>query len=300
MTIILILKKMVSIFLASILLLITPVKQSEPLSAKDDDALRLNFSVLSDCHIEGNNLETFRVFHKILNSVKATDSKNDALVFLGDNTMNGQDIESMFFYGAIERINPCDNVFVALGNHDVGNGEGDYNKLCDRFMGYNNAFFDAGLTKPYYYKVVNGYYFIFLASEDKTVNTALITDEQIDWLKDVLAEAEKTGNPIFVFNHHPLTYLEEDSMKIANVLQGIDNVFYLHGHTHWELGEWTFKDEYGIKTVNVPKSTEHATDGYDCGIGMQVEVYDDEVIIRARDFYDDLWVEDYEVSYPIA
>lgn len=300
MTIILMLKKVVSIFLASILLLITPTCTPEPHSAKNPDEIKLNFTVLSDCHIEGNNLETFRIFHKILKNVKSTEGKNDAVVFLGDNTMNGQDIESMFFYGAIDRIKPSENILVAMGNHDIGNGIGDYVTLSSRYMDYNNMFFDMELSKPYYYKVINGCYFIVLATEQMTVNTMYISDEQISWLEDVLAEAQKSDNPIFVFNHHPLTSVEEDSMKIANVLSGIDNLIYIHGHTHWELGDWTFGETAGINTINVPRTTEHPVDGYDCGIGMQIEVYEDEVIVRTRDFYDDFWVEDYEVSYPIG
>ncbi len=299
MTIILTLKKLISVFLASIMLMITPAKTSEPYSAKSDD-VKLNFSVLSDCHIEGNNLETFRIFHKIIKGVKTTENKLDAVVFLGDNTMNGQDIESMFFYGALDRLQPCENIFVLQGNHDVGNGEGDYEKLRDRFLGYNNSFFDAGLTKSYYYRVVNGCYMIFLASEDDTVNDAYITDEQIEWLEDVIDEAQKTGNPIFVFNHHPIYATEGDYMKIARVLQGVDNLLYFFGHTHWALTEeWTFYEEYGIQSINLPRCTEPVSLGYDAGIGMQVEVYEDEVVVRTRDYYDDLWVEGYERTYPI-
>lgn len=300
MAIILTIKKMISVFLASILLMITPPSTSEPYSPENADEIKLNFTVLSDCHIEGNNLETFKIFHKILKGAKTTTSKNDAVVFLGDNTMNGQDIESMFFYGAIDQIKPSENIFVAQGNHDVGNGEGDYEQLRDRFLGYNNSFFDAGLTKAYYHRVVNGCYFIFLASESNTVNDAYISDEQIEWLRDILAEAQESGNPIFVFNHHPIYAVEDDSMKIVRALQGIDNLLYIFGHTHWALTpEWTIYEEYGIQSINLPRCTEPVSKGYDAGIGLQVEVYDDKVVVRIRDYYDDLWVEGYEKTYEI-
>lgn len=300
MTIILMLKKFIAIALTSILIMITPAGTSEPYSPKNEDAIKLNFTVLSDCHIEGNNLETFKLFHKILKGAKTTTSKNDAVVFLGDNTMNGQDIESMFFYGAIDQIKPAENIFVVQGNHDVGNGEGDYEQLRDRFLGYNNSFFDAGLTKAYYYRVVNGCYFIFLASEDDTVNDAYISDEQIEWLKSVLAEAQETSNPIFVFNHHPIYAVQDDLMKLVRVLQGIDNLLYIFGHTHWALTEeWTIYEEYGIQSINLPRCTEPVSLGYDAGIGLQVEVYDDEVVVRIRDYYDDLWVDGYEKTYEI-
>ncbi len=300
MAIILTIKKLISIFLASILLFITPAATSQPYSPKDADGIKLNFTVLSDCHIEGNNLETFRIFHKILKGVKTTASKNDAVVFLGDNTMNGQDIESMFFYGAIDKIKPSENIFVVQGNHDVGNGEGDYEQLRDRFLGYNNSFFDAGLTKSYYYRVVNGCFFIFLASESNTVNDAYISDEQIQWLEDVLTKAQESGNPIFVFNHHPIYAVQDDSMKLVNILQGIDNLLYIFGHTHWAINDtWTIYEEYGIQSINLPRCTEPVSKDYDAGIGLQVEVYENEVVVRIRDYYDDLWVDGFEKTYEI-
>ena len=300
MAILLTLKKMISVFLAEILLFITPAATSEPYSPKNAEDIGLNFTVLSDCHIEGNNLETFKIFHKILKGAKTTTSTNDAVVFLGDNTMNGQDIESMFFYGAIDQINPSENIFVVQGNHDVGNGEGDYEQLRDRFLGYNNSFFNANLTKAYYHRVVNGCYFIFLASESNTVNEAYISDEQIEWLKDVLAEAQESGNPIFVFNHHPIYAVQDDYLKLYYVLLGIDNLFYLSGHTHREIEkDWTFGNYYGIRTINLHRCTEPVSEDYDAGIGMQIEVYDNEVVFRVRDYYDDLWVDGYEMTYEI-
>ncbi len=293
MSIILTIKKSISLFLAGVMMLLFPAGTAEQYSAKNEDSLVADFTVLSDTHIEGNNYDTYKKFRRLLNGVKANKNGTDALVFLGDNTMNGQDIESMFFYGTLDIVKPADNIFVVQGNHDVGNGEGNYEKLCDRFLEYNNNFFNAELDKVYYHRIVNGCYMIFLASESNTVNDAYISDEQIQWLENILAEAQESGNPIFVFNHHPIYAVQDDSMKLVRVLQGIDNLLYIFGHTHWALTpEWTIYEEYGIQSINLPRCI-------DDGIGLQIEVYEDEVVVRIRDFYDDMWVEGYEKTYSI-
>ena len=50
-------------------------------------------------------------------------------------------------------------------------------------------------------------------------------------------------------------------------------------------------------SVNVPKSTEHAVEGYETGIGAVVEVYENNVLLRFRDFDDGKWVEGYEYNF---
>lgn len=266
--------------------------------AKDADKLITSFTVLSDIHIEGNNYPTFREFSEILKEVHNAED-NDTLVFLGDNTMNCQDIESIFFYGALKAANPADNLVIVPGNHDFGNGTGDYEMYRDRFLKYAN-FAGADIDSPYFYKVIDGCYFIVLATESDTVNDMNISDAQLQWLKGVLDEAAKTDRPIFVFNHHPINYIQNgEYTRLSDVIDDYDNLLYFCGHTHAPLSSSSVSVVNGVQQINIPKSTEHATDGYECGIGAVVEVYEDEVLLRIRDFDDGKWVEGYEYSYPI-
>ena len=264
--------------------------------AKDADKLITSFTVLSDIHIEGNNYPTFREFSEILKEVHNAED-NDTLVFLGDNTMNCQDIESIFFYGALKAAKPADNLVIVPGNHDFGNGTGDYEMYRDRFLKYAN-FAGADIDSPYFYKVIDGCYFIVLATESDTVNDMNISDAQLQWLKGVLDEAAKTDRPIFVFNHHPVNYIQNgEYTRLSDVIDDYDNLLYFCGHTHAPLSSSSVSVVNGVQQINIPKSTEHATEGYECGIGAVVEVYDGEVLLRIRDFDDGKWVEGYEYSY---
>ncbi len=295
-------KNIISIIMALFLIPVNMIFPTDKHEAKRPDEVKTSFSVVSDCHIEGNNYETFKVFTKILKDAEATDKK-DAMVFLGDNTMNGQEIESIFFFTALRFANPADNLIVAAGNHDYSNGEGDYQEHLNRYLKYNNNVLGAKIDKPYFYKVINGCYFVVLSSEDKSVNNMYITDTQLNWLDGVLAEADSKGAPIFVFNHHPSLYVQYDRMyDLNNVLKKYDNLLYFSGHTHNALSGDTVTTIDGVNHINLPKVTEHAygQDVYDCGIGAVVEVYENEVLLRIRDFYDGKWVEEYEYSYPIV
>lgn len=185
-------------------------------------------------------------------------------------------------------------VLVATGNHDLSNGEGKYSTFAERFMDYNNMFFGSGLEKPYYYRVIEGCYFIILSTEDTTVDTMYISDEQLQWLGNMLSQAEQTNSPVFVMNHYPVDYIEgRDFCDLADVLNDYDNLLYFCGHTHDEYSEESIYEAYGINCINLPKCTEHAYEDYDTGIGAQVEVYDGEIVVRIRDFYDGIWLEEY-------
>ena len=265
--------------------------------AKNPNELLYSFSVISDSHIESNAFEKYQDFVTTLRGMKAGESI-EAAVFLGDNVMNGQGFESFLFYTALKEINPADSILVALGNHDVGNGEGDYKKLLNRFLDYNSKYLGNNLEKPYYYRIINGCYMIFLATEDMSVNDCIITDAQYAWLQALLNEASDKNAPIFVFNHHPIHRIEgDDYYKLVNMLGEYDNLLYVNGHTHMSLTEFSFRKQGNVDTVYLPCS---AGNSDDAGIGIVVEVYDNEILVRPRNFLTGEWIIELEHSYPIS
>lgn len=291
-------RKVVASFLALFLLLGVSLP-TETHDVKDAENCKMNFTVLSDAHMEGNNKPPRDRFIQTLYDVKNCETPNDALVFLGDNTMNGQNIENLFFYGLIERIQPAESIYTAMGNHDTGNGVDQYDKLASRFWSYYNAFTGNQVEAPYYYSVkLDDCYFIFMASESDAVNSPDISIEQINWLDGVLTEAENDNLPAFVFNHHPYTHLIENYTELLDVLVAHHDVFYICGHTH-TTKLLAFDFDYDSHYINLPKCTDivSSTDEYDdAGTGIQVEIYDSQVVIRARRFYASEWLYEYDYS----
>lgn len=300
------LRKFISILMTLVMAIGIGAYKAPEHTVLDEDECRLCVTVLSDVHIEGNNLPRYNSFGRILKGVNKNAFGNDAVVFLGDNTMNGQNIESLLFYGAVRRAR-LDNVITVCGNHDVGNGNGDYNELLDRFLGYNNTMLKADIDKPYYYKVVDGYYFIVLAPEDLCVSEFPFSEEQLEFLDETLSEATAEGKPAFVCAHHPWYYVDDDIYdEMEETLTKYENVFFLAGHTHFPCCEgWTFSQDDGINGVNLPRCTELAGENdreiYEgTGWGVQLEIYDSEVVGRVRNYYTGEWDDSLEYHFELV
>ena len=279
--------------LASLLLIGVAAPQTT-YTVLQEEACLTNFTVMSDVHMEGNNKASRDAFIREMYDVKNNTFGNDALVLLGDNTMNGQHIESLFLYGLLAKIEPAEQVFIALGNHDTGNGEGRYNSLISRFYTYYNDFYDAGISTPYYAKELNGYQFLFLGSEEDDVNSPIVSDQQLQWLDAQLAQATAEGKPVFVCSHHPYTHYENPE-ALVSILTSYKNVFFFTGHMHrYDIYQEDLAE--GVHFFNLPRVTElnEADDTFEVtGQGLNVEIYEDQVVVRARNYYTSEWMQTY-------
>lgn len=285
--------------LATVMILLTMFSpafgsKAESYSAERPDELITSFAVVSDIHVETNHPEPYNSLKGVLQGIKVGEDI-DAVVYTGDNVMNGQVLEDVFFYSAVRAVMPAKNNYVITGNHDLGNGEGDYSKFRSNFILFNKLVLGNDIDELYYYKVVNGCYMIFMSSEDLCVGDYVISDEQLNWLKGVLDKAQAENAPILVFNHHPIYLVRDrDYREIAWLLQKYDNLVYFHGHYHNQLTTDSFYEWHGVDCINVPRATENSD--YDPGSGLVVEVYEDEIVVRSRDFIKGEWM-DFRYTY---
>lgn len=299
------LRMAVSVVLAALMSFFTIGSPREAHTVLDEEKCLLNVCVISDAHIETTNPTRYKVFRRILQDAGNNRFGNDAVVFLGDNTMNGQELESMLFYGAVKASNPADEYLVCCGNHDVGNGEGDYNKLFNRFSSYSSTITNVKTDKPYYYKIINGYYFIVLGPDDLCVYEMPMSEEQYKFLEDTLELASRSDRPIFVVAHHPVFDMgDDDGDRVCEIISRYKNVFVLDGHTHMPFIEgWSFCED-DVNEMNFPRCTELSGEKDneiydDTGDAGQIEVYENEVVVRARNFYKGEWYDYMEYHYKL-
>ena len=124
---------------------------------------------------------------------------------------------------------------------------------------------------------------------------AVITQEQMDWLKERL-DAAQEGKPVFVFLHQPLNHvgdwgtLGEPSEALRELFEQYGNVFVFNGHMHDGLEKTNVTQSGGVTYVNVPSLLSQLPRG----VGWQVEAYDGQVVLRARNFIEGAWLEDFE------
>lgn len=259
------------------------------------DELLASFVVVSDIHVETNQPESYNYLNKVLEGIKAGENV-DAVIYTGDNVMNGQELENIFFYSAVKSVMPSENNFVLAGNHDLGNSSGDYEKLLSNYIANNKFYLGEDVGKGYFYRVVNGCYIICLISEAESTWALEIGEEQFTWLEGVLQQAQAEDAPIFVFNHYPVNYSGGSSDKLAALLTEYDADLFVHGHYHdHPIYAGNFYNWKGVDSVNMTRPTEMTL--FDAGEGIVIEVYENEFVVRVRNFITGEWKEDLVYTY---
>ena len=295
--------RLASLFVSCVMLMLFAPGDgvTEPFDVKDPASCTLSLTVFSDVHVESNNYPRYKVFADSLRNAVCSQTESDAFLFLGDSVMNGQKIENMIFHGTTATLLKDRKVIPVPGNHDFGNGEGDYEHIRQRWYTYTEAFFGKKLTTPYYCDEVNGCRFIILANEEQDIENMHMSDDQYAWLALQLEEAARTGMPTFVLAHYPPRMAkpinpasQSDLCRMLAEFNRTHDLFYLCGHLHSLPGPSTFHAWSGFPEAYLPCLSLLNEEGeiFDgTGYGMQVELYADSVVFRVRNYYTGEWAE---------
>lgn len=287
----------------------------ETIDKTDAENCLLSATILSDLHMEGTNPERHKRVGGVLRAAKQADT--DLLLLLGDNTMNGQIVETLFAYGLVTRFFNNNDVIIAPGNHDMDTSEntnGTFETLQNRYVTMRNNFFGNSGDKVYYSREENGYKFIVLGGEGRTEEDGkqIISDEQLSWLENELSDAKESGKPCFIINHY-LVYgrngwrstadfnITDQNDRLTEILEtsGV-RTFYFCGHSHYGVSDDSVQTTNNVTYINLPATGNpgnyypaNESCGKD-GIGMQMEVYEDSVVLRFRNYLTGEWLEGYD------
>ena len=231
--------------------------------------------------------------------------KFDAVIGLGDITENAQQTEYQLVYENLAGIDT--RYIMATGNHDIRlHG---YNYSVKTFTDFANALNDNEnpISELNFSERVGGYKVIVLGSDKMELERVYLSDEVLEWLDDEV-EAEN-GKPTFVICHQTLKnthneglafgsitnaggHMGDQSIVVKKILSKYKNVFFITGHLHSGFGPDSYNNVDGIHCINAPSMAIENKDGTynDAGTGYIMEVYEDEVIFRARDFAKGTWV----------
>ncbi|WP_202512202.1 DUF4073 domain-containing protein [Streptomyces sp. SID3343] len=199
---------------------------------------------------------------------------------------------------------------------------------------FQNFYDFTGLDKVFYERVVDGVPMLFLGTEkymkyhdDTKWDEVWFSEEQLTWLEQRMNYWESQGKPTFVFSHHVLPdtvsgtrnklysadYLQAD--RIMKILGSHKDAVLFTSHTHWDLNlsDWAVRKVVpetgnleGFTVVNTGAMETQWTDNGTGGekslgrtenSGLQVEVTNDRVVIKARDFLRNKWLK--ELSVPL-
>jgi hypothetical protein len=257
--------------------------------------------------MESYTLARFGTFRKGLQDMARAEVRNDALVLLGDNTMNAQITEYTMFYAHLEAFNQAKNTLVAMGNHDINESKNTAAEAIARHNRFYNGYTGAKNDKAYYAREFGGYWFILLGSEGEAGTNAYLSQAQLNWLGDTMGQAAASGKPIFVFCHQQLNGLPGNlwgagggigvqSDAVYAILNAYQNVYLFNGHLHNGIARQGVFQQGNLTLIDLPAFTGEE----DGGCGYSVEVYADKVLLRARNFAEGTWLSTLEFAVPVV
>lgn len=315
--------------IVSFLTIISPGNKAySPYKPIDSEKCMLNFAAISDLHIQTHEYneqlaDYTDLFYPIaLSDFEKSEEKLDALVLAGDITSNGYLSQWQTTESILNSYELADDIILAAGNHDTWTRNEDGITAKDLFIEYNSKIANREISEFYYSVEIKGYTFIVLGSEGDGVD-AWFSDAQLDWLKSELEKAKEKDLPIFVVSHWPLNQthglparwekgatdpmdggIGHQSDIVEKILKEYDNVFLISGHVHSPLSNEETKSELGyasiesygsFHSINLPQVNGLSPVGYHwMGTGYNVEVYENEVVFRARNYFLGTWVPEYD------
>lgn len=305
-------------FIMAIILTVIPYAGFElpVIDNKEEDCL-LTMELISDVHIEKNELFRQAFMLAGFNNLRYAKADVNGILVAGDITNFADEPSLAKYFELIEKHSPVPVITIA-GNHDIGHvgdrGVTDITReeAMANFIRYNNEYMGTNYEHNYFSTEINGYKFILLG--DEVINGGHwdgmdISPEQMAFLDRELASAN--GKPVFVSSHWPvdgmngqeIVYpdgeIELDKNDIKSVMEKYENVFYISGHIHGgikstiaaEYSEMAnVEQENGVTYISLPTYGIVNSFGYPwSGTGIQMEVYEDHIIFRPRNFITNAW-----------
>ena len=282
----------------------------------------MSFQVLADVHVDGSddNNKSRQNLIDALEDISVLDPTSSAIMFPGDITDSGSEAQYKSFYNIIEKYNFTKSI-IALGNHDVRwlcsgddrNEPGANIPTCkygtspfkERYLKYNTPYMDGTTDQLYFDTWINNYHFITLNTEKDLKDNAYLSNEQLNWLKDVIKEGAHKDKPIFIqihqtftntADHESLDLIGEQEEALKEILKDYPQSIIFTGHVHngIDLAK-VYQEEYGY-VVDVPAFKYQSYGDSRAQIGYQVNVFEDRVEIRPRDYKNDLWLDEYKTD----
>lgn len=270
-------------------------------------------------HIEAKELIRQSFMKTGFRNLSGASVQVDALVVAGDLTNYADEPSLAKYYEILGKYCPVKAISCA-GNHDIGHaGDRDVTGITREeakanFIRYNNAYLGIDAADNYYSYNVNGYKFIVLGDicyDGGHWDDMDLGEAQLAFLDRELAAAAAENKPAFVVCHWPVDGINgQDTIwlgsgidlgknDVKSVMEKYPNVFYISGHMHAGIKSKVIDEKFGlanVETVNgvtyISLPTYGLVNSFGdpiFGTGMQLEVYDDEVIIRPRNFITNAW-----------
>ncbi len=269
----------------------------DPIVFEDGESIKLSAAIIADTHLPNREAAEVNLNNAFIDLAEAK-QRVDAFMLAGDIADYGLKNEYERFFRPLDRQTAVDNLLITMGNHDARfffkKNSAIVMKKVEEYLKINTN------GKTYYSYDINGYTFVVICTEQRVLEKAYISKEQQAFLDSELARGTKDGKPAFVMCHQPFANthglpevwetgdMGEQNDEVRAVMEKHKNVFFINGHLHGGVYKNVFETlnaENNVQSISVPGYRKPNNFGItDCGVGYFLEVYDDKVVFRARNF----------------
>jgi Icc protein len=306
-----------------------PALDVEPVKAQSGGRLLLSLFLLSDLHVSVFENISTRKLKQALNDITAFESPVDAIVFGGDLTDYGQEVDYKRLSDTLIKYK-LPPYYGNMGNHEyydvwvdgkgkikkntMPNGKKDHTARdrFQKFIGYSD--------KIYHDVWLSGVHLIMLSQETyrqemkNVAEGAWYSDAQMDWFKTKMLE-HQDGKPALIFIHQPLPAKGKEgslyqlirATEFRDIVKPYKNVFVFSGHTHRNFNE---KGHYVKESFDwIINASVGRTKPTGAGIGAfrpttaaqgcYIQVYEHKIVVRGREFSNRSWIAKANWSFSI-
>ena len=301
----------------------------DKISQNTSDA-NFTFAFAGDTHI-GNTeaaLMNLRSMYDDLAAQVAGGLKLDTLFLTADLTDNSYET-AWYALSCVGRWYSTKGVttYTTIGNHDARtegyqtdtNKPATWQESSKRYYNFVsninekevNAF--ASQTSPYYHVEINGYDVVVLATEDAERDNAQISQTQLKWFENTLAEIQEekgSDQSIIVVTHQPINntlysyrtigqHIGDEGEELKAIIAKYPQVVCISSHLHYP--------PESCKAINTGEGIYiEAPALYSSGCYRVVQIYDDYLVVKTRYVEGDgageatgKWMDDYEIKVPL-
>lgn len=294
--------------------------RSSPLILDIDDTIKrypsnyqYSFNVITDLHVS-TYFQNFNAHLKMALLDIASNASNSKGIFtVGDNVNKTSEDEYKLLNQFVNEntFSYSPKIYYTLGNHDYMYLS-SFDTAINQFKQYTQ------MENAYYSVTINDNHFIVLGS-DSLKGEGEMSDEQLSFLENKLKEINK-DEYVFIFLHQPLKNTVSGSLydemgqiwygftnqdeKIRSLISPYKNAILFTGHTHWSLNSYK-PVLFGNKQTN--SFVNCASVGYlwsdddkqiEGSEGIYVDVYEDYLLIKGREFSDKQWISNAMFLFP--
>lgn len=286
-----------------------------PINVIDEESAQLTFIAWADPQISNYMPGRLGTFEAACEDVLNSSVELDALVIAGDIAENGLTSEYNYMAERLVKLNTVvDNHVYSYGNHDIRLKAYclQSQRLKDFYNGISETYEHEGTL--YYSYEINGYKFVVINSDKTVFEESHYGEEQLAWLDSEIASTQDSGKPVFVLGHQPFQdthglpgtwgspeifrggSMGDQNDEVKAIFEKYNNVIFINGHLHTGFGEYTYEDYGSYKSINLPGLCTNNNDGYEeDGQGYVFEVYEDQIIARARVFATGTYLPEYDI-----